>query len=92
MPPTHQPQPPTTFLPPAGCSQLEKGVALQGGQGLAAGPRASLRSCYQACADRPECTAFTFVPYQNMCYLRAGGVGAAPFRAYLGLFLGILGF
>lgn len=48
-------------------------MALQGGQGLAAGPRASLRSCYQACADRPECTAFTFVPYQNMCYLRAGG-------------------
>lgn len=57
---------------PAGCSQLETGVSLQGGQGLAAGPRASLNACYNACSDRAECTAFTFVPYQKMCYLRGG--------------------
>ncbi|KAL4431405.1 hypothetical protein ABPG75_006661 [Micractinium tetrahymenae] len=63
------PSPPASWL---GCSQLEADVFLQGGQRVASGPRASLDACFNACADRAECTAFTFVPFQKTCYLKGG--------------------
>ncbi|PSC74526.1 band 7 [Micractinium conductrix] len=72
IPTSPPPKPALTSLSFLGCSTIQQDTFLDEGVDLAAGPRASLKGCYEACANRPECTAFTFVDILKKCYVKGG--------------------